>query len=91
MAAVNADDIKRIRDSKLFDEKWYLEQYPDVKALGMDPIEHYLWLGAKLGRDPAPNFFTRTYLSQKFGRRRKWSKPIRPLCAMGRKRRSFAG
>ena len=31
--------------------------------LGMEPIEHYLWLGARLGRDPSREFSTRSYLS----------------------------
>lgn len=54
MTKVSRDDIERIRASGLFDAEWYLEQYPDVRALGMDPAEHYLWIGAKLGRDPKP-------------------------------------
>ena len=27
----------------------------------MDPVEHYLWIGAKLGRDPSPTFSSRGY------------------------------
>lgn len=56
MSSFTKADIESIRRSGEFDEKWYLEQYPDVKALGMDPIEHYLWLGARLGRKPSPGF-----------------------------------
>lgn len=37
-----------------FDGDWYLEQYPDVAALGMAPLEHYLWIGAQLGRRISP-------------------------------------
>lgn len=37
-----------------FNAAWYLEEYPDVVQLGMDPLEHYLWLGKRLGRRPAP-------------------------------------
>lgn len=33
-----------------------------VAALGMDPIEHYLWIGASLGRDPSPDFSGADYL-----------------------------
>lgn len=47
------EDVERIRASGLFDEKWYLQEYPDVKSLGMDPVEHYLWLGRRLGRKPS--------------------------------------
>lgn len=37
-----------------FDAAWYLEEYPDVAQLGMDPLEHYLWLGRRLGRRARP-------------------------------------
>ena len=63
MADFSKDDVERIRRSGLFDADWYLRQYPDVKALGMDPAEHYLWLGAKLGRHPGPKFDGAAYLS----------------------------
>lgn len=62
MTDFNSDDIELIRQSSLFDGEWYLSEYPDVKALGMDPAEHYLWLGAKLGRNPGPKFDTNAYL-----------------------------
>ena len=38
-----------------FDAKWYLDTYPDVRLLGMDPFEHYLWLGTRLGRKMSAN------------------------------------
>lgn len=37
-----------------FDPLWYLERYPDVAKSGLDPREHYLWLGRRLGRFGAP-------------------------------------
>jgi FMN phosphatase YigB (HAD superfamily) len=37
-----------------FDAAWYLEEYPDVAQLNMDPVEHYLWLGRRLGRRIGP-------------------------------------
>nr|VFJ67834.1 MAG: Glycosyl transferases group 1 [Candidatus Kentron sp. FW] len=57
-------EIKIIEESGLFDREWYLDEYPDVKEIGMDPVEHYLWVGAKLGRDPYPDFITSSYLSR---------------------------
>ncbi|MCI4588667.1 glycosyltransferase [Sphingobium sp. BYY-5] len=60
--AVSAEDIARIRESGLFDEEWYLDTYPDVRILQMDPVEHYLWLGARLRRDPSRFFSTVAYL-----------------------------
>lgn len=54
MKRVSKEDLEALRNSGLFDEKYYLEQYPDVKMLGMDPLEHYLWVGEKLGRELSP-------------------------------------
>jgi hypothetical protein len=35
-----------------FDPEWYLDYYEDVVQLGMDPLEHYNWIGQRLGRAP---------------------------------------
>lgn len=35
-----------------FDAKWYLQQYPDVAAAGIDPWLHYLRFGKTEGRHP---------------------------------------
>ncbi|MGB3797138.1 MAG: glycosyltransferase, partial [Alteraurantiacibacter sp.] len=51
-----------IKKSGLFDEAWYRRMYPDVAMAGMDPVEHYLWIGAELGRDPGPAFNTKAYV-----------------------------
>lgn len=48
--------IATIRGSSLFDTEWYLNHYPDVAVLDMDPVEHYVRYGAKLRRDPHPLF-----------------------------------
>lgn len=40
-------------DSEFFDADWYLSRYPDVALSGMNPAEHYQWLGRRLGRSPA--------------------------------------
>lgn len=47
-------DIAALKASGRFDEAWYASAYPDVGASGMDPAEHYLWIGARLGRRPLP-------------------------------------
>ncbi|MCX8996200.1 glycosyltransferase [Rhizobiaceae bacterium BDR2-2] len=60
---MKSEDIELIKDSGLFDENWYKEQYSDVQITGMDPIEHYLWIGARIGRDPSPLFSSQDYTS----------------------------
>lgn len=62
MTAMIEKDADILRNSGLFDESWYLESYPDVASLKMDPVHHYLWLGARIGRDPSQSFSTRKYL-----------------------------
>ncbi|WP_200157623.1 glycosyltransferase family 2 protein [Allochromatium vinosum] len=42
------------RPSACFDSRWYLEQYPDVKAAGLNPLLHYLHHGRAEGRIPRP-------------------------------------
>lgn len=64
MSLVNQQDILAIKQSGLFDESWYRTQYPDVAEAGVDPVEHYLWIGAEMGRDPAPSFCTIAYGKQ---------------------------
>lgn len=65
-AGISEQDIAAIRESDLFDAEWYLAQYPDVGTLGIDPAAHYLWLGARLGRNPSPEFDTIAYLDANF-------------------------
>lgn len=48
----------------LFRADWYLQRYPDVRAAGIDPWQHYLANGAAEGRDPGPDFNTAWYLKQ---------------------------
>jgi GT2 family glycosyltransferase/glycosyltransferase involved in cell wall biosynthesis len=52
MYFVSEDELAALRNSGQFDGHWYLEQYPDVSMLGMDPATHYLWIGKQLGRAP---------------------------------------
>lgn len=43
-------EIDKLYSSGLFDPVWYRNEYPDVDMLGMDPAEHFLWIGQRLGR-----------------------------------------
>ncbi len=53
---------KELLESGLFDAQWYQDTHQDVRILGMDPLQHYLWLGAHLNRSPGPRFDCEKYL-----------------------------
>lgn len=55
-ARPSAEEIATFKASGTFDEAWYVREYPDVAKSAMDPAEHYLWLGRRLGRRSAPAF-----------------------------------
>ncbi|MCQ4253831.1 glycosyltransferase [Stutzerimonas stutzeri] len=58
------EPISTVDAPDLFAAQWYLQRYPDVRAAGIDPWQHYLQHGAAEGRDPGPNFNTAHYLAQ---------------------------
>ena len=49
---------------KLVHARWYERGYPDVVQTGLHPIDHYLRLGAAMGRNPSSHFDTRFYLDR---------------------------
>jgi glycosyltransferase involved in cell wall biosynthesis len=51
-----------IKRQGAFDSDWYLSRYQDVAELGVDPIYHYVHIGAYIERDPSPTFSTAAYL-----------------------------
>lgn len=53
-----------IVESKAFDAAYYLARYPDVGAVGVDPIKHYLTSGASEARDPSADFSTLFYFRE---------------------------
>lgn len=54
----------KIRQLRLFDFHWYLDQYPDLKESGVRPFLHFLTYGLFEGRDPSPKFNTKFYLAE---------------------------
>jgi len=55
--------IRAIENSDYFNDEWYRNKYREVDYLGIDPAEHYVRLGWRLGRDPSSLFSTQYYLS----------------------------
>lgn len=47
---------------KKFDVNFYLTNYPDIEAAGVDPLEHYMTTGWRENRDPNILFSTRYYV-----------------------------
>lgn len=56
-------DYFLILRSKLFNRKYYLEQYPDVKMYSKNALYHYLKYGWKEGRNPSKDFDTNLYIN----------------------------
>ncbi|MCL1950189.1 MAG: hypothetical protein FWF59_10700 [Turicibacter sp.] len=58
------EDYEVINKSEHFDKEYYLRHYPDVKQSKMDPIVHYLVIGAKEKYNPSAKFNTGVYCEQ---------------------------
>src|SRR6266702_4562010 len=57
-------DFELLSKSDLFDPAYYLEANPDIAALNVNPLMHYLEWGCRERRDPSPHFDTLHYLRQ---------------------------
>lgn len=55
-------EVAAIRTSDLFDAEWYVKEYPDVSAIGLEPAEHYHRFGLALMRNPSPKFDAEFYI-----------------------------
>jgi hypothetical protein len=53
---LTARNRRLIEQSGLFDADWYLKQIPDGALSGLDPLEHYFYIGWKEGLSPSPHF-----------------------------------
>jgi hypothetical protein len=57
-------DIALIRASKYFDAAWYIASTPELLAgEPIDPVLHYVLVGAARGADPGPWFNTAAYVA----------------------------
>ena len=56
-------DERTINELRGFlDVDWYLERYPDLRAIKLDPLTHYILYGAAEGRDPNRYFDSAWYV-----------------------------
>jgi hypothetical protein len=57
-------DIALVRASRFFDPAWYIASTPELLAgEALDPVFHYMLVGAVRGADPGPWFNTAEYLA----------------------------
>ena len=57
-------DLRLISQSKIFNYDYYLRTNADVKAAGLNAVEHYYFRGWKEGRDPSKEFDTNFYITE---------------------------
>lgn len=55
---------KIIKESALFDEKYYISKYEDIKRRNNDPLRHFIRHGFKEGRNPNAFFDTKLYIER---------------------------
>lgn len=48
-------------DAGLFDDRWYMQTYPDLRTRDLDGFVHYHSQGEAEGRDPGPGFSSSGY------------------------------
>ncbi|WFC68447.1 glycosyltransferase [Achromobacter denitrificans] len=77
-------DIAILRNSKLFDEDWYYERYPDVRNGTVDLLRHYVQHGAAEGRSPRRFFDAPYYISQAASNVRAKTNPLLHYITEGR-------
>ncbi len=59
-----APDQSIVLETGLFDEAWYLINYPDVLETNMNPLDHFLKFGGFEGRNPGPLFDSKYYIAE---------------------------
>lgn len=64
-----------VKQTRLFNEQYYLENNPDIAESSMNPLFHYVVYGDKEGRSPSIVFDTTCYRSSSVG----WTKHINAL------------
>lgn len=77
-------NVNLVSESGLFDRAFYLAEYPDVAAAGIDPVVHYLECGFREGREPGPDFNTAYYLEQVLGADISYVAPLVHYLRVGR-------
>ena len=91
LSTLGPADIDEVRQSGLFDAEWYLDAYPDVRAAGVDPLEHYLMHGWGEARNPNSLFDSAWYLAHNSDVRESGMNPLLHYMRHGALERRDAG
>lgn len=81
----NFRDYFLIRNSGLFDEHYYLLNYPDVRESDVDPLTHFVLYGWKEGRNPSQLFNTNYYLATNLDVKNAYINPLVHYLLFGKK------
>ena len=60
---IKFENLNLIDNCSYFDEKWYLDNYPEIADVNIKPNLHYLIYGYKEGKNPGPEFDNNWYLN----------------------------
>ena len=84
--AVFFREYELLANSGVFDAEYYLSTNPDIAALNIDPLLHYVEQGAQEGRGPRPDFDVAYYLEQCHRLGDKPSNPLLHFVTVGARR-----
>lgn len=77
--------VQLVEASELFDARWYVERYPDVKVANITPAAHYCKYGWQMLRDPSSQFSTAGYLAKHEDIKREGMNPLLHYLRFGKK------
>ncbi len=80
---------KKIKQLDLFDENFYLNKYPDIKAYSGNLLVHYLYHGYKENKNPSLIFDTNYYLNKYPEVNNSEQNPLVHYVTYGRKKGNF--
>lgn len=79
----------KINSMNLFDEKYYLNNYPHVRNSNIDPLNHYIYYGYKEKMIPSENFDGNYYLGKFSDVRKSGENPLIHYVLYGKEENRF--
>ncbi|MCR0970402.1 glycoside hydrolase family 99-like domain-containing protein, partial [Acidithiobacillus ferrooxidans] len=78
------EEFQIVYNSKLFDEIYYLNEYPEVKSYQMEPLVHFMERGWKERKNPSRDFDVCFYLIHNKDVYASGMNPLLHYCGVGR-------